>query len=147
MSAILPTTAATSALVQLLSRGMPADRHVYDHRVPPKVSYPFVLVTGVTLPAPIDGSHGDPESNVELAYSIEAVGTARVHCQATADRVRTVLMDRDPAGEFKTPLAVPGWLCTDRRTQYGVGAIEREGDRNLEVFVQRTEYVLTWVPA
>lgn len=147
MTAILPTVEATTALVTAMRAGMPAGVAVYDARVPPNATYPYLFIISVSYPAQVEGSHGDPESDIELAYSFEAVGTARIHAQAVADRARTILMDRDPLGEFKRAITVQGWKNADRRTQYGVGAIEREGDRQNEVFVQRSEYVLNWTPA
>lgn len=148
MSAILQTHLATNALIAALRGGVGNDRKVYDHHVPENVSHPFALLTSVAPEGGPSGSHGDPESDIELAYGIDAVAIARLDAQWLGDKIRRVLMDRHPqTGEFKLAVSVPGWVNSDRRTIYGPGPIEMEGDRHLERFVQRTDYCLIWVPA
>lgn len=147
MSAILETGLATDAFVAMLRAGIGTDRPVYDHHVPQDASHPFVLVMTAPGEGPPTGSHGDPESDVDLVYGIDSVGKKRLHAQWMADRVRRVLMVRHPqTGEFLWPLSIPGWVNTDRRMISGVGQIDKDGDRHLEVYTQRSDYCLTWMP-
>lgn len=143
---LLPRADVTTALVAMLRDQIGGGIRVYDHDVYDEPGYPYAVVLRMDDPESSGPPFANPEADGCVAVQIDSVGRRRDQAEKLADRVMGRLLPRADDGTWLYDIAVPGWVCMDRRRVSG-GGVEPQGPPKARIYASQVRYELEWTPA
>ncbi len=143
---IIPVQDFTTSFLAMLRAGITFGPQVYDYEVPPDAGQFYAVlyqIPGGSLSGPGLGV----QSDVAVAFQVDAVGGRRDQTQYLTDRIREIVTGQEPNGAYSHAMTAPeGWTVQARLTPDGLPGAYRDSSAPTPIYQAPQRFTIVFTP-